>query len=255
MRPSSSSRAAGGRARSALLKTTMAGIFRSRSSQRMPSSNWPQSPDAAMTRPRSVRSNTCRVFCIRSSPSAPSSSMPAVSMNSTGPMGSISIGFSTGSVVVPAICETIETCCLVSALSNDDLPALRRPNRPMWRRKDFGVGCIRLGQDGLFMAQPPHFETHHTNPKRKRGQRPKGFSRFRQPYKQNWWACDSLRLAGPTPQFRATHAGRPDAAGRAEAPREWRSALPQPGTTAENPCPGCRSGNRSGRRGCPGWHE
>ena len=29
--------------------------------------------------------------------------MPAVSMNSTGPSGSSSIGFSTGSVVVPAI--------------------------------------------------------------------------------------------------------------------------------------------------------
>ena len=84
-----------------------------------------------MISPRSVRSKTWRVFCIRSSPKAPSSSMPAVSMNSTGPMGSISIGFSTGSVVVPATGETIETCCLVSALSSDDLPALRRPNSPM----------------------------------------------------------------------------------------------------------------------------
>ena len=40
--------------------------------------------------------------CARSSPSAPTSSMPAVSMKSTGPSGSSSIGFSTGSVVVPA---------------------------------------------------------------------------------------------------------------------------------------------------------
>ena len=68
--------------------------------------------------------------------------MPAVSMNSTGPMGSISMGFSTGSVVVPATGETIETCCLVSAFRSDDLPALRRPNRPMWRRKDLGVVVI-----------------------------------------------------------------------------------------------------------------
>ena len=57
--------------------------------------------------------------------------MPAVSMNSTGPSGSSSIGFSTGSVVVPAISETIETSCRVIAFNSDDFPALRRPNRPM----------------------------------------------------------------------------------------------------------------------------
>ncbi len=157
-RLSSSSSAACGLARSALLKTTMAGIFLSRNSRRMPSSNSPQPPAAAMIRPRSVRSKTWRVFCIRNSPSAPASSMPAVSMNSTGPMGRISIGFSTGSVVVPAIAETIETCCLVSALRSDDLPALRRPKRPMWRRKDLGVVVIRrtsfLASDSLFARLP-----------------------------------------------------------------------------------------------------
>ena len=60
-------------------------------------------------------------------------------MNSTGPSGSSSIGFSTGSVVVPATSETIETCCRVSAFSSDDLPTLRRPNRPMCRRKPLGA--------------------------------------------------------------------------------------------------------------------
>ena len=89
-----------------------------------------------------MRSKTCRVFCTRISPKAPASSMPAVSMNSTGPSGSSSIGFSTGSVVVPATSETIETSCRTSAFSSDDLPALRRPNKPMWRRRPLGVACI-----------------------------------------------------------------------------------------------------------------
>ena len=69
----------------------------------------------------------------------PWSSMPAVSMNSTGPSGSSSIGFSTGSVVVPATSETMETSCRVIAFNSDDLPALRRPNRPMCRRRPLGV--------------------------------------------------------------------------------------------------------------------
>ena len=107
--------------------------------------------------PRSVRSNTCRVFCTRFSPRAPTSSMPAVSMNSTGPIGSSSIGFSTGSVVVPAISETIETSCRVIAFSSDDLPALRRPNRPMCRRRPLGVlftGISRSESASLFFTVP-----------------------------------------------------------------------------------------------------
>ncbi len=75
---------------------------------------------------------------------APWSSMPAVSIQSTGPSGSNSIGFSTGSVVVPAISETIETSCRVIAFNSDDLPALRRPNRPMCRRRPLGAVLIRL---------------------------------------------------------------------------------------------------------------
>ena len=64
-------------------------------------------------------------------PAPPRRRRPAVSMNSTGPSGNSSIGFSTGSVVVPAISETIETSCRVIAFRSDDLPALRRPNKPM----------------------------------------------------------------------------------------------------------------------------
>ena len=38
-------------------------------------------------------------------------------------MGNSSIGFSTGSVVVPATSETIDTCCRSMALRTDDFPA------------------------------------------------------------------------------------------------------------------------------------
>ena len=79
---------------------------------------------------------------MRSSPSAPSSSTPAVSTNSTGPSGSNSIGFSTGSVVVPATADTMDTCCRVIAFSSEDLPTFLRPKRPMWSRNAFGAACI-----------------------------------------------------------------------------------------------------------------
>ena len=97
----------------------------------MPSSYSPQLPASVTSTPRSVRSNTCVVFFARSSPSTPTSSMPAVSMKSTGPSGSSSIGFSTGSVVVPAKSLTMLTSCRVMALSRLDLPTLRRPKMPM----------------------------------------------------------------------------------------------------------------------------
>ena len=84
--------------------------------------------------------------------------MPAVSIQSTGPSGSSSIGFSTGSVVVPAISETIETSCRVIAFSSDDLPALRRPNRPMCRRRPLGV-LMRL-QDACAMMLQSRIRSH-----------------------------------------------------------------------------------------------
>jgi hypothetical protein len=91
-----------------LLKTTMSGTSRPVNSSRIPRSNCPQSSSVTSTA-RSVRSKALRVFCTRSSPRVPASSIPAVSMKSTGPSGSSSIGFSTGSVVVPAWSETMET--------------------------------------------------------------------------------------------------------------------------------------------------
>src|SRR5664279_1186379 len=44
------------------------------------------------------------------------------------------MGFSTGSVVVPAWGDTMDTCCRVRAFRRADFPTFRRPKRPMWRR-------------------------------------------------------------------------------------------------------------------------
>jgi len=57
------------------------------------------------------------------------------------------MGFSTGSVVVPACSETMDTCCRVIALSRLDLPTFRLPNRLMWRRRPLGALAA--------MADPP----------------------------------------------------------------------------------------------------
>jgi hypothetical protein len=66
-------------------------------------------------------------------------------MNSTGPSGSSSIGFSTGSVVVPGWSETIATSCRVIAFSRLDFPTLRRPNVLMCRRRSRGADCVIRG--------------------------------------------------------------------------------------------------------------
>ena len=124
-----------GTARSDLLNATMTGTRRASSSARSDSSKEPHEPASATSTPRSVRSRTLRVLAMRCSPRAPASSTPAVSMNSTGPSGSSSIGFSTGSVVVPGVADTIATSCRVIALRRLDLPTLRRPKSPMCRRK------------------------------------------------------------------------------------------------------------------------
>ena len=45
----------------------------------------------------------------------------------------------TGSVVVPSTGETTDSSCPVTALTRLDLPALRRPKKPMWTRSADGV--------------------------------------------------------------------------------------------------------------------
>ncbi len=97
----------------------------------MACSKSPHSPAGLTISPRSVLSSTWSVRSTRFSPRSPVSSIPAVSMNRTGPTGRSSMGFSTGSVVVPALAETMETSCLVRALRIEDLPAFRLPKMPM----------------------------------------------------------------------------------------------------------------------------
>ena len=132
-----------GRRRSDLLNTTITGTCRaSQFAQQAVLERAPAAAPPSPPRPGPCGRAPAASARTRSSPSAPSSSIPAVSMNSTGPSGSSSIGFSTGSVVVPATSDTIDTCCRVMAFSSDDLPTFRRPKMPMWRRSDLGVGCI-----------------------------------------------------------------------------------------------------------------
>ena len=55
-------------------------------------------------------------------------------MMTTGPSGSSSMAFCTGSVVVPFTSETSERFCPVTAFTTLDLPAFRRPKKPIWGR-------------------------------------------------------------------------------------------------------------------------
>ena len=100
------------------------------------------------------------------------SSIPAVSMNITGPSGSISIGFSTGSVGVPAISETME-------LMVQNISPLQEPGR--YRRflteyirgdKEGGMSFYHLNKILLGMGEKPiylaefkeylwHMSLHH----------------------------------------------------------------------------------------------
>ena len=80
---------------------------------------------------RSDLFNTPIVFLILISPSSPASSIPAVSIITTGPTGRISIDLYTGSVVVPGTFETIAISWLVRALTRLDLPAFRLPKTAM----------------------------------------------------------------------------------------------------------------------------
>ena len=60
-------------------------------------------------------------------------------MITTGPRGSSSIAFLTGSVVVPSTSDTTESSCPVIALTRLDLPAFLRPKNPICTRSLLGV--------------------------------------------------------------------------------------------------------------------
>ena len=119
--------------RSALLKTTRCGISFSRNSARssVSKSSIPFVPSTTRTA-MSVLFKTRFVRSTRLLPSScSSSSKPGVSVMTTGPSGSSSIAFCTGSVVVPGRSETTARSCAVTALTRLDFPALRLPKKPM----------------------------------------------------------------------------------------------------------------------------
>ena len=95
---------------------------------------------------------TCMAFRTRWAPSAPMSSRPGVSIITTGPSGSNSIALETGSVVVPAMSETMARSCPVIALMRLDFPALRLPKMPI---------CTRSALGAVFMLiQSPQIQNH-----------------------------------------------------------------------------------------------
>ena len=118
-----------------MLYTVICGIFFSSKSF---NSSWSAccSPLSASTTrmAMSVLSRTCRARFTRISPRVPTSSIPGVSMMTTGPMGRSSMAFCTGSVVVPLVSETRDKLWPVTAFTTLDFPAFRRPKKPMWTR-------------------------------------------------------------------------------------------------------------------------
>ncbi len=83
------------------------------------------------SRAMSASSSAFSVIVMRACPSVPSSSKPAVSINTAGPMPGSSIALRTGSVVVPAMSDTSDTCCEARRLTTDDLPLLHAPSTMM----------------------------------------------------------------------------------------------------------------------------
>ena len=129
-------------ARSALLRTRIAGVPRCLASAAISRSLFSRPWADATMSARSTHSSTVLERSTRARPSSPTSSIPAVSMKTTGPMGASSQAFSTGSVVVPGTSETMEMCWCVNALASELLPALRRPKRPIWMRRPLGVSSM-----------------------------------------------------------------------------------------------------------------
>ena len=99
------------------------------------------SSGASRTTAMSVSSRIARVMRSRSAPSALPSPRPAVSISTQGPRPGSSMGFRTGSVVVPGIGLTRDTCCPARALTSVDLPLLVGPKKAICNRSiDFSTG-------------------------------------------------------------------------------------------------------------------
>ena len=116
--------------RSVLLRTRTAGVPSSRALASRVLSEGDRVRSDVTTIATSTQSSTASERRTRAWPSSPVSSIPAVSMKTTGPIGASSQAFSTGSVVVPATSDTMEILCPVRAFARELFPALRLPKRP-----------------------------------------------------------------------------------------------------------------------------
>ena len=101
--------------------------------------------------------NTCFALRTRSSPRCPSSSIPGVSMITTGPIGSSSMALLTGSVVVPFTSDTTASSCPVTLFTILDFPAFLLPKKPICTRSADGVSFIPIIYPLFFQHQTgPH---------------------------------------------------------------------------------------------------
>ena len=92
----------------------------------------------------SLASRARSARAMRSSPRALSSSNPGVSVIMTGPSGRSSMLFLTGSVVVPRISDTMESCCEVKAFTTLDLPAFTQPKNVICVLSPEGVSFMLI---------------------------------------------------------------------------------------------------------------
>ena len=140
-----------------LLTTTAKGMPAAARRAAVSFSTASQQGPSSTSRATSTRRMARRLRSTRRAPSGASrSSSPAVSRKTTGPRGAISSVFSTGSAVLPGVGETMATSWPTSALSREDLPALRRPNRPMCRRRALGLSFM----PNSFMLAAGHAGRH-----------------------------------------------------------------------------------------------
>ena len=137
-------------AQSVLLTATMTGTLRAASSATRPSSNAPHEPASVTTTPMSTRSRTARVSL------HPQLAERALVVHA----GRVDEEDRAQRQQFHGLLDRVGRRAgdgrddghlwRVIALSSDDLPTLRRPNRPMWRRSAFGAACI----SALFSGTP-----------------------------------------------------------------------------------------------------
>ena len=157
---SASRKGAEGGKRSVWVTAMTRGLERSAAKAMRSGSGTPCAVSAATPRTMSARASACAVRARRASPRMVASSHPPVSSQSTGPKGRSSMAFSTTSVVVPAMGETMATSCPAMRLRRVDFPTLALPARAMVRRLALGVAFIGV-RCGVMTGGPPMLGVRH----------------------------------------------------------------------------------------------